>query len=362
MTLEQMLSEPVIRLVAQIGAPVLGSVGVHAGVFALLGRAARRTEIGLASLLVRHSRRPTFLMFPALAMLLAWPALPLSEDASAVLHRGPVLVFLASAGWTAVALINVVADFVVRRHRIDHADNLDARRIHTQTLVLRRIGVFLTVVITVGATLMSIPSIRAVGISLFASAGIAGLALGLAARATLSNLLAGIQVALTQPIRIEDVVIIEGEWGWIEEIGLTYVIVRVWDLRRLVVPISYFIEKPYQNWTRTTADILGSVFLHVDYSVPFEELRAAFRRILESSGMWDGKVCVMHVTEAKEYSVEVRMLMSAPSSPEAWELRCNVREKLIEWVRAEYGGEALPRMRTRVEVSNTPGAGIRLEQ
>lgn len=347
----ELIEEPSISMAIAVVVTVLMGIIAHAIVFAALGRSARKLETGLASLVVRYGRRPAFLMFPTVALLVVWPSLPLEEETSASLRRGLVLLFLGSMGWSMVAVLNVLGDYVVRRFRIDHADNLDNRRIQTQAQVLRRIAVFVTVLVTAGGMLMSIPSIRHVGISLFASAGIAGLAVGLAARATLSNLLAGIQVALTQPIRIEDVVIIEGEWGWIEEIRMTYVVVRIWDLRRMVVPISFFIENPYQNWTRTTADILGSVFIYVDYSVPFEALRSEFRRILEASGMWDGKVCVMHVTEAKEYTVEVRALMSAPSSPEAFELRCHVREKLIEFVRESYA-DSLPRLRTQLDVSS----------
>jgi small-conductance mechanosensitive channel len=329
-----------------IGAVVAG-IAAHAALFAVLARGAARMKSSVTDLIVRYCRRPGYLMFPTVAVLIAWPSLALPDEIAVAGRRAVVLLFVFSIGWAIVAVINVVGDFVAGRHAIDHADNLDARRIQTQTQVLRRIGVVLTVLVTAGIMLMSIPSVHHIGVSLFASAGVAGLAVGLAARATLSNIVAGIQVALTQPIRIEDVVIVEGEWGWIEEIRTTYVVVRIWDLRRLVVPISYFIEKPYQNWTRTTADILGSVFLHVDYHVPFEALRSEFRRILEGSGMWDGKVCVMHVTEAKERTVEIRMLMSAPSSPQAWELRCHVREKLIEFVRDNYP-DSLPRLRAEV--------------
>jgi small-conductance mechanosensitive channel len=332
-----------------VGAALLVAITAHLVFFAILARRAGRNSGGVTELVVQHCRRPGWLMFPTVAVLLAWPSLQLPQNASDALRHVAVVLFVFSIGWAFVAAINVVGDFMTRRYSIDHADNLDARRIRTQTQVLRRIGVVLTVIVTAGIILMSIPSVRHIGVSLFASAGVAGLAVGLAARATLSNIVAGIQVALTQPIRIDDVVIIEGEWGWIEEINTTYVVVRIWDLRRLVVPISYFIEKPYQNWTRTTADLLGSVFLHVDYTVPFEEIRAEFRKILEASGQWDGKVAVMHVTEARERTVEIRMLMSAPSSPQAWELRCHVREKLIEYVRANYP-DSLPRVRAEVDM------------
>jgi small-conductance mechanosensitive channel len=186
--------------------------------------------------------------------------------------------------------------------------------------------------------LMTFPAIRRFGASLLASAGVAGLIVGLAARETISSLLAGIQVALTEPIRLDDVVIVEGEWGRIEEIRMTYVVVRIWDERRLVVPLSYFIEKPFQNWTRKTANILGTVFLYVDYAVPVDEVREQLHRILKDSGLWDGKVWNLQVTDATERTMQLRALMSAPDSSTAWDLRCDVREKLIEFLQREYPG------------------------
>jgi hypothetical protein len=173
---------------------------------------------------------------------------------------------------------------------------------------------------------------------------------GLAARTALTNILAGIQIALSQPIRLGDVVIVENEWGWIEEITTTYVVVRIWDLRRLIVPLSYFIEKPFQNWTHTTADLLGTVFVYSDYRVEVEEVRSELLRILESSGMWDGKVWGLQVTNATDRSLELRALMSAPDAPKAWDLRCYVREKLIEFLQQRFP-ESLPR--TRAELGSS---------
>jgi hypothetical protein len=201
---------------------------------------------------------------------------------------------------------------------------------------------------------MTFPSIRHVGESLFASAGLAALAAGLAAKSTLSSLVAGVQIALTQPIRLDDVVIVEGEWGWVEEITTTYVIVRIWDLRRLVLPLSYFIEKPFQNWTRQTADILGTVFLYTDYTVPVEEVRQEVHRILEASGMWDGKVWNLQVTDAKDHVIELRALMSAPNGGKAWDLRCHVREKLIEFMQRKYP-QSLPRVRAELDRGASDG-------
>jgi small-conductance mechanosensitive channel len=190
--------------------------------------------------------------------------------------------------------------------------------------------------------------VRQFGASILASAGIAGIVVGFAAQRSIATLLAGFQIALTQPIRIDDVVIVEKEWGRIEDITLTYVVVRVWDLRRLVVPITYFIEQPFQNWTRSSADILGTVFLYVDYSVPLEPLRAEFTRILEHSRFWDGKVNVLQVTNAKEQTLEIRALASAADASLAWDLRCEIREKLITFVQQTFP-DSLPRLRASLD-------------
>ncbi len=203
---------------------------------------------------------------------------------------------------------------------------------------------------------MNFENFRHIGTSLLASAGVAGLIIGFAAQRTIANVLAGFQIALSQPIRIDDVVIVENEWGRIEEITLTYVVVAIWDMRRLVLPISYFIEQPFQNWTRTSADILGTVFLYVDYTIPINEIRKELGRILQQSEYWDGKVWRLHTTEAKEQTVEIRALMSAPDSGAAWELRCEVREKLIEFVQKNYP-DGLPKFRTEIQNDWNNGSG-----
>jgi hypothetical protein len=196
--------------------------------------------------------------------------------------------------------------------------------------------------------LVTFPSIREIGTSLLASAGLAGLVVGLAARPTLANLLAGLQIALTEPIRLDDVVIVEGEWGKVEEITTTYVVVRIWDLRRLIVPLSQFIEKPFQNWTRQTADLLGTVFVYTDYSVSVDAVRQKLLEILQLSGMWDGKVWGLQVTNATDHTMELRALMSAPDSSRAWDLRCHVREKLIEHLQNRYP-QSLPQTRVHLQ-------------
>jgi small-conductance mechanosensitive channel len=207
-----------------------------------------------------------------------------------------------------------------------------------------RVADILVVVLTIGFALMSFDSVRQYGVSLFASAGVAGLVAGLAARPVLSNLFAGVQLAMTQPIRIDDVVIVENEWGWIEEITSTYVVIRVWDLRRLIVPLSYFIERPFQNWTREGAAILGSVMLYLDYAAPIDAIREEAQRIAEASPDWDKKFVGVQVTDTKLDTIEVRILVSAAAAGQAWNLRCEVREKIITFLQRKHP-EALPRRR-----------------
>jgi small-conductance mechanosensitive channel len=322
---------------------------VHYLLFRLAKRLVRGSAVGIDASLVRHSERPTRWIFPLVAILLALPLLPLPQEIVARIQHALGLGVIASLAWTVILLADVFSDAISAKYEINVADNLAARRIRTQTQVLRRIFVIVVMVFALGIMLMTFPPIRTLGTSLLASAGLAGLVLGMAMRSTLSNVIAGIQIALTQPIRIDDVVIVEGEWGWIEEILSTYVVVRIWDLRRLVVPLSYFIEKPFQNWTRATADLLGTVFLYVDYTVSVEDVRQQLHRVLQSSGMWDGKTWGLQVTNASEHTLELRALMSAPNGSAAWDLRCYVREKLIGFLQQQYP-QTLPRVRTEVRL------------
>lgn len=209
------------------------------------------------------------------------------------------------------------------------------------------------VMLAVAAMLMTFEGIEQLGKGLLASAGIAGVVIGFAAQRTLGTFVAGMQIAFTQPIRVDDVVIVEGEWGRIEEITLTYVVVKIWDLRRLILPINYFIEKPFQNWTRVSADILGTVFLYVDYTVPLEAIRQELTRLLKDHKLWDGKVNVVQVTNATERTVEVRLLVSAKDAGSAWDLRCDLREKMIDFLQREYP-DALPRIRAELEQKTLP--------
>lgn len=257
------------------------------------------------------------------------------------------LLFVFSITWFIVVAIRIAKKRILRRFDVTLADNLRARKYYTQFNILERILVAIVIVFAIGVALMTFDGIREIGVSVITSAGIAGIILGLSAQKAIGTLLAGIQIAITQPIRLDDVVIVEGEWGKIEEIRLTYVVVKIWDQRRMVLPTTYFIEKPFQNWTRNTSEILGTVFLHTDYNVPVNELRKELTRLLESSPLWDGKVNVLQVTDASEKSMELRALMSAKDSGTAFDLRVYVREKLLEFLRTNYP-ESLPVERVEI--------------
>jgi small-conductance mechanosensitive channel len=321
---------------------------VHKVLFSTGKRLAHHTGSVIDESLVRHMYRPAKLILPLLALFLALPATSISTGLMDILRHALALGMIASVAWLLIILIDVFEDVIADKYKIGVRDDLRARKIQTQIHVLRRSAIVITCIVAFSVMLMTFPSIRQFGISLFASAGIAGLVIGMAARPTLSSLLAGLQIALTEPIRLEDVVIVEGEWGWIEEIATTYVVVRIWDLRRLVVPISYFIEHPFQNWTRVTADLLGTVFLYTDYTVPVEEVRQELHRILKTTELWDGKAWGLQVTNSSEHTMELRALMSASDSPRAWDLRCLVREKLITFLQQKFPA-GLPRTRVEME-------------
>ncbi len=343
-------------IAAGILAVVIGAVLVgHWLIYRLLADVTKHTSSSLDDSFVRRSRKPVKLMLPLLAAVVTVPTLPLPHGVIGPLRHLIGLTLIGATAWLLIALLGVLDDAVALKFRIDVKDNLAARRVQTQVRVLQRIVTVVVVIVTASIMLMTFPEIRSLGTSLLASAGLAGLVVGMAARPTLENLLAGIQVALTEPFRIDDVVIVEGEWGRIEEIRTSYVVVRIWDLRRLVVPISYFIQNPFQNWTRTSADLLGSVYLYVDYKTPVEEVRQELQRILEASrDMWDGKVCVLQVTDSKEQTLELRALMSSGDSGTAWNLRCVVREKLVEFLQKNYP-DSLPRV--RAEIRDVPRLG-----
>jgi small-conductance mechanosensitive channel len=337
----------VLVAAGMLAAAIAAGFAVHLIAFSAFRRVAGKTGSIIDDSLVKHGRRPARVLLPLTAAMMALPFLPVSSEVIGVIRHVALLCLIAAAAWLVVSLTAVFDDVFLAKYRIDTKDNLAARQVRTKTYVLRRVIVIGITVVALSLMLMTFPSIRNVGVSLFASAGVAGLALGMAARPMLSNVIAGIQIAMTEPISIDDVVIVEGEWGWIEEIRSTYVVVRIWDLRRLVVPLSYFIERPFQNWTRRTADILGTVFLYTDYTVPVEDVRQELLRVLQSSNLWDGKAWGLQVTNATERTMELRALMSAGDSGKAWDLRCYVREQLIGFLQERHP-QSLPRVRAEV--------------
>jgi len=340
-----------------IGTIVLALV-VHRIIFTVARRMTRRSPNPLFASVIRYGERPARLILLLALMTAISPVLPLPPALDHAAEHIAGLALVGCIGWLLIALVEVFDKVVEIRHSIDVRDNLAARRIRTQVQMLRRIMMTIVVIVTLAVMLMTFPPIRSIGESILASAGLAALIAGFAARSTLTNFAAGIQIAFTQPIRLGDVVVVEGEWGWIEEINITYVVVRVWDLRRLVVPVSYFSEKPFQNWTRNTADLLGTVFLFTDYSLPVDAVRNELHRILESTKLWDGKVWALQVTNTTDRTMELRALMSAPDSSTAFALRCYVREKLIFFLQQQFP-QCLPKTRAEFKQSQDEIEGSR---
>jgi small-conductance mechanosensitive channel len=274
--------------------------------------------------------------------------MPVLADIAGPLRHALIVIGILASAWLGISLVRVAEEVVVHRFDLSGPNNLRARMVQTQARGLGNIAIFVISLVGIGSALMTFDGIRQLGFSVLASAGIAGVIVGFAAQKSIATIVAGVQVALTQPIRVDDVVVVEGEWGRIEEITLTYVVVRIWDLRRLVVPIGYFIENPFQNWTRTSANLLGTVTIHVDYTAPVEEVRAELERLVNEHPAWDGNVCRLQVTEAREDTVVLRAVVSAADSGAVWDLRCYVREALIQFVQRSHPS-ALPRVRADLE-------------
>lgn len=341
-----------------IGGAILAALAARIVLFFALNRFARRDPSVLKTSLTHHGKRLSAWILPLFAVLAVLPAAPLPAKALAALQHLTALGLIAAVAWLVILASEVTSDVIASRYRTDIADNLLARKVQTQIRVLHRIVSLIVVIIALAVMLMTFPDIRQIGTSLLASAGLVGLVVGVAMRPTLASLIAGMQIALTQPIRIDDVVVIDDEWGRIEEIETTYVVVRIWDLRRLVLPLSYFIEKPFQNWTRTSSDLLAYVVFWTDYTAPIDELRQELTRILKSTDKWKGEVNVLQVTDTSEHSLQIRALMDARDSSLAWDLRCYVREKLVQFLQERHP-ESLPRyrgeLRASAEVRPLPG-------
>jgi small-conductance mechanosensitive channel len=329
---------------------IVSGIIVHAVFTFFLKRWHRRRseKEGAMRLEIEHLTAPLRFLFPAAILAIVLPFLVFPPRVTAVIQHATVLWVIAGFSWLAVRVLYIVRDVILGRYDIDKKDNLRARRLYTQIRVIQRVVTAVVIIIAISAMLMTFAQVRKLGVSLLASAGVIGIILGLAAQKTLGNLFTGIQIAMAQPIRLDDVVIVENEWGRIEEITLTYVVVRIWDLRRLIVPITYFVESPFQNWTRISADLLGTVFIYADYRLPVQEVRDELKRVLDASPQWDKKVWNLQVTDTTDRTMQLRALMSASDSSAAWDLRCTVREKLIDFLQKNYS-EFLPRVRVEID-------------
>ncbi|RDK03872.1 mechanosensitive ion channel family protein [Paraburkholderia lacunae] len=303
----------------------------------------------LTSVVLRYIDKPSLFVLVILMLEAVWWEAPDTLMFITPLRDAAAIALIGALTWLSVRSAAAIGEAIVQAHPLDTADNLQARRIHTQARVLARsvMLVIVIVIVGVGGALMTFPSVRQIGASLLASAGVAGLVAGIAARPVLGNLIAGLQIALSQPIRLDDVVVIQGEWGRIEEITGTYVSVRLWDQRRLIVPLQWFIENPFSNWTRSNSQIIGTVFLYVDYRMPLAPLREELARIVENAPEWDRRVQVLQVTDGTERSMQLRALVSSLDSGLNWDLRCRVREGLLDFIQKHYP-QYLPRARAEV--------------
>lgn len=331
------------NLIVIFGALAIGFI-LKIIITALLRHYKNVSDYSLFKSILTHLGRPLNHFVPLLILTIAAPIMKMSDQYLVPITRVIGILLVISFANLLINAIKILEDFVYNHYDLKKDDNLKERKIRTQLQFIRKIVIVLIVLITIAIILLSFDNVRKIGAGLLTGVGISGIIIGFAAQKSLGNLLAGFQIAFTQPIRIDDVLVVEGEWGRVEEISLTYVVLNIWDQRRLILPINYFIEKPFQNWTRSTSEILGTAFIYVDYTFPVDELRAEFTRLLNESNLWDKRVNVLQVTDIKESSMEIRALMSAKNSSQAFDLRCYVRENLMKFIR-DHHPESLPRSR-----------------
>ena len=340
-----------------IVAAAAAGLALHRALFVLATRLARERDLFWRSL-VQRMRGPTRLAILLGAVVLAVGAAPLTGDWGDAVGHLVLIGAIVLVAWLLRTALHIWVTLHLRRFRLDTQDNLLARKHVTQFRILQRTAEIAIVVVAVAAVLMTFEGVRQYGVSLLAAGGAAGVVVGLALQPLLKNVFAGIQLALTQPIRIDDALLVEGEWGNVEEITSTYVVLRLWDWRRLILPLSYFLERPFQNWTRHEAELLGSVLLYVDYSAPVAAIRARLEEVVQGSELWDGRVAALQVTDLKERTMELRMLVSAENAGDAFSLRCEVREKIIGWLQ-ETHPDALPRVRAELGGQGDAPSGAR---
>lgn len=339
------LTKPWLLFGAAILVAVIVAFVIHRMLIAVLRRVARRKPFTTA--MTRHAYRASqvvMMLFAVRLVLSGTPEqFPFLVNASYVVSVSLILAMT----WLVHRCVHAISATVISLNPYDVVDNLRARRILTQTRVLTRSAHFIIALLGLSFVLLTLPGARQFGASLLASAGVVGLVAGIAARPVLGNFIAGLQIAFTQPIRIDDVLIVQGEWGRVEEITGAFVVVRIWDERRMIVPLQWFIENPFENWTHSSSTILGTVFLWLDFSVPLDKLRTEFERITHGAPLWDKRVCVMHVVDTSDRAMQVRLLVSAIDSGTAFELRCQIREAMLSFIAANYPG-GLPRVRAEV--------------
>jgi small-conductance mechanosensitive channel len=318
-------------------------VGLQRALYALL----HKLTVGRApfwSPFITQTQGPATLAALIGAVAIGASLSPIDQRLAVVTRQVVAVAMVVLIGWAAIIALQVASHRYIRRYKIDVEDNLLARKHLTQAKIMERMLVGVLWMLTVAFALMTIPGVRQWGVSILASAGAAGIIAGLALQPVLTNIFAGVQIAMTQPIRLEDAVIVENEWGWIEEITTTYVVVRLWDWRRMVLPLTYFIQKPFQNWTRESASLIGTVILYVDFRMPVEAMRQKLTEIAAGSRLWDKKVVNLAVTDFSEKTMQIRCLVSAKNAGETFDIRCEVREKMIAWLTAEHP-DMLPRDR-----------------
>lgn len=339
-------SYDILTVAGIVGGAVLAALAIYFVLLWVFTRFVGRTESSLDNAALKSLRKPAALLLLAGALQFVIPTIApsLYPPVVGVVRHALAIVIIIAAAWFIVGLIDLGLKIILARHRTDVADNLRARQIHTQLRVVHNIMLGCMIVLAAGGVLMTFPAAEQFGASILASAGIAGIAIGLAARPIIENLLAGLQIAFTQPIRLDDVVVIDGEFGRVEEITTTYVVVKVWDQRRLIVPFSRIIAETFENWTRTGADTLGTVFVRADYTAPINKVREELNRLTEHHSKWDRRVRVLQVTDLDGSTMQLRALLSAANSSDSFDLCCDIREGLIAYLQREHPG-SLPRLR-----------------
>ncbi|QJD97884.1 mechanosensitive ion channel [Mucilaginibacter robiniae] len=309
--------------------------------------ARQEGDYSLFRSMVFHLGVPLSYFIPLVMLNLAIPLLRLQASFHRPLEHIFGIALSLSFASVLISAIKVFEDYVYHVYSLDKTDNLKERKVRTQLQFIRKLLIAVIIFVTIALILLSFKSLREIGTGLLTGVGVGGIIIGFAAQNSLGNLLAGFQIAFTQPIRIDDVLVAEGEWGRVEDITLTYVVMRLWDQRRLILPINYFIQKPFQNWTRISAEIVGSVFLYLDYNTPVNDLRLEFERLMQATPLWDQRVKALQITDSKEHTIEIRMLVSARNSSEAFDLRCYIRENMVNYVQRNHPN-SLPKFRTEI--------------